>query len=44
MVLLLQERVTVEFNDLFSDSVRTQEVSDSLCDKNNNLPKRLVLQ
>ena len=44
MVLFLQERVTIEFDNLFSDTVRTQEVSDGLCDKNNNLKKRLALR
>ena len=37
VVLFLQERVTVEFNHLLGDAVRTQEVSDSLGDKNDDL-------
>lgn len=43
VVLFFQERVTVESDNLFGNTVRTQEVSDGLCDKNDDLERCLTL-
>ena len=44
MILFLQERVTVELDNLFGDSSSPQEVSDGLCDKNDNLERAWALR
>jgi len=44
VIFFLQERVTTELDHLIGNAVRTQEVSDSLRDQNNDLTRGLALQ
>jgi len=44
MVLFLQEGITAELNHLVSNTICTEEVSDSLRDQNDDLTKGSALR
>ena len=44
MVFFLQERITPELDHLVSNTIRTEEVPDSLCDQNDDLTKGSALR